>query len=138
MQHKALIQDWMTANPATAQEDMSLMGAYYLMQQRDVRRLPVVENGRLIGIVTRSDIQQQIPWNQDQMFGLAGRVVGEIMTRDPLTVGPNQTLKDAAALMRTSHVSGLPVVENGQLVGIITESDIFRLVTSAWMDETEA
>lgn len=132
MQHKVLIRDWMTSKPFTAYEDMSLMGAYELMQEHDIRRLPVVAGEKLVGIITRSDIQQMIAWTQDQIFALAGRTVSELMTRNPTSVQHNQTIRDAAMKMRELHISGLPVVDGDRLVGIITESDIFRMVVNQW------
>ncbi len=134
MQHKVLIRDWMTAKPFTAYEDMSLMGAYELMQEHDIRRLPVVAGEKLVGIITRSDIQQMIAWTQDQIFALAGRTVSELMTRNPVAVQQNQTIRDAAMKMRELHISGMPVVDGDRLVGIITESDIFRMVVNEWSE----
>ena len=132
MHHKVLIRDWMTSKPFTAYEDMSLMGAYERMQEHDIRRLPVVVGEKLIGIITRSDIQQLIAWTQDQIFALAGRTVSEVMTRNPAAVDHNQTVRDAAMKMRELHISGMPVVNGDRLVGIITESDIFRMVVNEW------
>lgn len=134
MQYQILIREWMTPDPITAREDMSLMGAFDLMKRRNIRRLPVIAGDTLVGIVTRSDIQQLIPCAEDQMFALAGRTVDEIMTRNPVTITPEQDIKDAAEEMIEHRVSGLPVVDGDRLVGIITESDIFRLVVNSWAE----
>lgn len=129
-----LVQDWMTRNPITVTPDTSAVEAYERMRQRNIHRLPVVEGGRLVGIVTRSDIEgigsysrTEAGWHETR-FELAGTSVEEVMTRDPVVVTPATSVRDAVSLMLQHHLSGLPVVENGQLVGIITETDIFRLV----------
>ncbi len=137
--HQVLVQDWMTTTPITTRADMPLISAYELMQRHNVRRLPVVDTeAKLCGIVTRSDILQVIPFSQeetarvDALFALAGLTVGEIMTRTPVTVTPDQGIQEAAGRMIRGKVSGLPVVVDEHVVGMITESDIFRLVVDSW------
>ncbi len=61
--------------------------------------------------------------------------VGDVMSSDPITVGPGDTIQDAAEQMLENQVSGLPVVEDDRVVGIVTESDIFRLVVTSWSEE---
>lgn len=143
--HTSHVRDWMTPEPLTVQADTSLIEAYTLMQRHAVRRLPVVDQHQtLIGIITRSDIQQVLPFvaeereRMDALFALAGMSVEEIMRRDPITVAPYQAIQDAAQRMIAAHISGLPVVEAGRVVGIITESDIFRLVVAAWSADSTA
>ena len=137
MPHSDHVEDWMTREPCTTGEDTSLFGAYDLMQRRNVRRLPVLSaSGALAGIVTRSDILMAAPFAPDQradaMFALAGLTVADCMTRHPLTVAPTDTIAAVAGCMLAHHISGVPVVEDAALVGIITESDIFRLVVQDW------
>ncbi|MCG8351972.1 MAG: CBS domain-containing protein [Chloroflexales bacterium] len=131
----------MTKDPATVTMETSVINAYALMERRGIRRLPVVaEDGVLRGIITRSDVQQVAPFFKDAeervdaMFALAGKVVEEIMTDNPITVAPHDPIQLAAKRMSTARVSGLPVVRSSQVVGIITESDIFRYVVSTWSD----
>jgi acetoin utilization protein AcuB len=109
------------------------------MVTRSIRRLPVLEDGRLVGIVTYGDIRKAQPsaatslniWELNYL--LAKVKVSEIMTPDPITVSQNATIGDAAQLMLNNMISGLPVVDGqSNLVGIITESDIFRLVVKEW------
>jgi acetoin utilization protein AcuB len=118
---------------------MSLIGAYNLMGARRVRRLPVVDpEGKLAGIITKSDIQQVLPFvteegeTFDSIASIAGMTVGEIMASNPVAVTPAQAVGEAAALMIRHQVSGLPVVQADRVVGIITESDIFKLVVASW------
>jgi acetoin utilization protein AcuB len=130
----------MTPDPISIPSDMTVANAYTLMLSRGVRRLPVVErDNELIGIVTRSDIEQVLPRSLDERdeveaaLLLAGMPVREVMTWDPVTVSPDDTIQDAAESMIEFQVSGLPVVEGGELVGIITESDIFRIIARSWI-----
>jgi len=140
---KALVRDWMTPNPVTASPDTSLPDALQLMKTRNIRRLPVVEHGRLVGIVTRGDLRGAQPSAATtlsifELHYLVGRItLSEIMTPNPFTVAPDATLQEAARLMLQSKVAGLPVVSGGQVVGIITESDIFRLVVNTWEQADE-
>lgn len=139
-QHRAQVQDWMTREPTAGNPEMSLAEAYELMSEIEVRRLPVVRDGELLGIVTQSDILRTIPAllsEEDRSSRLlAGtRKIGEIMTWDPVTVDPEDTIQDAAERMLEYQVSGLPVVDGPRLVGIITESDIFRLVVESWSED---
>jgi CBS domain-containing protein len=137
----ALVRDWMTPSPVTAAPETSLPEALKLMQQYKIRRLPVVENGQLVGIVTRGDLRGAQPSEATtlsiyELNYLVSRVtVDQIMTRAPLTVSPTTTIQDAARLMLQHKVAGLPVLDGDNVVGIITESDIFRLVVKVWEQE---
>lgn len=133
--HKKVVGEWMTRGPLTVGPDTSAVEAYERMRDRRVHRLPVVAaDGALVGIVTRSDIEGAASFHRtaagwhEARFALAGTSVSEVMTREPVTVAPDTAMGDAAGLMLQRHLSGLPVVEDGKLVGIITESDMFRLV----------
>ena len=127
-----LVHNWMTQKVVTISPEESLLTAQELMEERGIRRLPVVEGGRLVGIITHADILRAIPveasgdlWEFDCLHPLAKLTVKEVMTSDPLTVSPGATLEEAALLMQEHKIGGLPVVDEGHLVGIITESDIF-------------
>jgi CBS domain-containing protein len=117
-----IVQSLMSSPAITVREDASFQQALALMQKHRIRRLPVVdESGRLIGIVAERDV----------LFAtlrfLQSRVdVAEVMTRAVLTVAPEMPLQRAALTMLENKVGGLPVVDGDRLVGIITESDIFR------------
>ena len=112
------VRNWMSSPALTIFGEETTEAALGLMTCRKVRRLPVVDGGRLAGIVTLSDL------HADRRKDVA---VKDVMTRDPLTVAPDDTLESAAKIMLEKQVSGLPVVDaNGQVAGIITESDVFR------------
>ena len=131
------VRDWMTQQPATVHPETSAVEAYEQMRDRNIHRMPVVDAAsHLVGIVTRSDIEGTVSfrhteagWHEGR-FALAGTTVTEIMTRDPLTVTPTTSMHETASLLLSNHLSGLPVVEDGKLVGIITETDVFRLVVA--------
>ncbi len=134
-----LVGDWMTREVITISPDTSLAEAHKLMQEKRIRRLPVVEHDRIVGIVTLGDVRGAEPsqasslsiWEMNDL--LAKLKVAEVMTRHPMTIGQNASIGEAARLMLDHKFSGLPVVDEAvHLVGIITESDIFRLVASEW------
>ncbi|MGQ9611629.1 MAG: CBS domain-containing protein [Chloroflexus sp.] len=136
------VAEWMTENPVTVTPDFSVLAAYERMRARGIRRMPVVDkDGTLVGIITRSDIEQAMshPRSEEERrlarFSLAGQTVAEYMTPNPITVTADASIGEAATMMIRARVSGLPVMDNGRLIGIITESDIFRLVASTWSAE---
>jgi acetoin utilization protein AcuB len=134
-----LVSEWMTREVITITPDTSLKEAHDIMNAKGIRRLPVVIHGKVIGIVTLGDIRGAEPsmasslsvWEINDL--LANLKVAEIMTRDPTTIHQNASIGEAARIMLAKKFSGLPVVDQeNRLVGIITESDIFRLVASEW------
>lgn len=137
--HQSDVGSWMTAPALSIHPKASLFEAYNIMFENDVRRLPVVDrDGSLLGIITMSDVQQASPIAPADDGDTTGRLlissqsVGEIMTPDPVTVAADDTVQEAAERMLEYEISGLPVVEGERVIGIITESDIFRLVVDSW------
>jgi CBS domain-containing protein len=128
------VAEWMSTPPLIVEPSTSLEAAQRLMQQRHVRRLPVVADGRLIGIITRGDLRAAQPsaattLSVYEVRALLNKVtVAACMTRDPLTVAPDASVLEAAQLILDHKVGGLPVVADGGVVGMITESDLFRLL----------
>jgi CBS domain-containing protein len=126
----------MTSDPITIDPRTTIPEAGRLMKECNIRRLPVVENGRLVGIVTLGDIREATPSQATSLsiyelnYLLSRLTVGEIMTRDPIAIAPDTSIDAAARLMLEHKIGGLPVVDNGKVVGIITESDIFRLLVT--------
>lgn len=134
-----LVGDWMSREVITISPDTSLAEAHKLMQEKRIRRLPVVDHDRIVGIVTLGDVRAAEPsqasslsiWEMHDL--LAKLKVTEVMSRHPMTIGQDANIGEAARIMLDNKFSGLPVVdESAHLVGIITESDIFRLVASEW------
>ncbi len=132
----------MTRRPIVISPDASLVDAYGLMFDNEIRRLPVVVGNELVGIITLSDIQRHIPPYLEEAdvqtrLTLLARKVGDEMAPDPIAIAPDDTVQEAAARMLEDQVSGLPVVQDGQVVGIITESDIFKLIVNGWTSEEQ-
>ena len=111
------VKDRMSSPAVTATPETRTKDALQTMYIRKIRRMPVVDDrGKLVGIVTQRDLFEK---------GQADTPVGAIMSRDPYTIAVDTSVVHAATLMRNLGLGGLPVLDHGQLVGIITESDIF-------------
>ena len=121
----------MTAKPVTATPDLSILDASALMKNNNIKQLPVLENGKLVGLVSQLNIQQFAPSQATSLsvfemnYLLAKATVRDAMTQNPITVEAGALIEEAAVLMRNHKVQCLPVTENGKMVGIITETDIF-------------
>ena len=114
-----LVRHRMTQHPATVSPQDTLATAQKKMTAGHFRRVPVVQDGVLVGILTDRDVRRHV--------GVEERTrVGAAMTETPLTLSPATTVEDAVQLMLKHQISGLPVVENGKVVGVITTSDILR------------
>lgn len=122
---------WMTSNVLTVNSTQTLLEVEQIMRENRIRRVPVVDDGHLIGIISREDIYRALPSIFDpsispEILDQAGRVeAGSIMTRSPVTVEPSTPLEQAALMMRTHKFGSLLVMQNEELVGIITETNIF-------------
>ncbi|MGC4152632.1 MAG: CBS domain-containing protein [Propionicimonas sp.] len=120
----------MTAHPFTVTPETTLPEAIALMEAKGVRHLPVVREGRVVGILAPGDIAAAGPSRATTLsahelnYLLAKLKVSRVMTRDPVTISPDALLEEAAVLMRDHKVEILPVVDGDELVGIITESAI--------------
>jgi len=131
-----LVKDWMTPDPITIDPQTTLPEAGRLMKECNIRRLPVVESGRLVGIVTLGDVREASPSNATSLsiyelnYLISRLTIGELMTRDPISIAPDTSIEAAARLMLEHKIGGLPVVDRDKVVGIITESDIFRLLVT--------
>jgi acetoin utilization protein AcuB len=130
MPAKHLVADIMTRNPVTVTPRNAIRTAINLMREGGYRRLPVVDRGRLVGIITDRDLRRAAnspfvvreQWYDN--FILDHIEVGSCMTPNPMTIEPNASIAEAARLMRNHKIGGLPVVAEGQLVGIVTETDL--------------
>lgn len=126
-----LVKDKMTTKIITIEPQTTVPDALALMEEKRVRRLPVVEMDRLVGIVTLLDLVRASPspatslsiWELNYL--LAKLPVKEIMAKKLYTVKMDTPIDEAAAMLRENRIGGLPVVDNGKIVGIITETDIF-------------
>lgn len=133
------VRDWMASNVRTVSTGTPVADAYDTMMRHGIRRLPVEEHGRLVGIVTLGDLREARPSPVTGLsiyelnYLLAKLTVAQVMTHSPYTVTPDAPMQDAARIMLDHKVGALPVVdERGTVVGIITESDIFRMLVEQW------
>jgi len=128
-----LIKDWMARDVLTVDENTSLMRATRILKENNIRRLPVVVHGKLIGIVTDRDVKDASPSKTTSLdihelyYLLSEMKVKDVMTASPLTLRENETLEKAALVMLEDKISGLPVVDSeGRLVGLLSETDVLR------------
>jgi CBS domain-containing protein len=127
------VEEIMTRDPATLRPESTCSEAATVMKREDCGSLPVVKDGKLVGIVTDRDIVVR---------GIAGGkdptklVVSEVMTPGPATVTPSTTAEDASKLMSLKQVRRLPVVENGRLVGMVVIGQLARHESSGAAGET--
>ena len=131
------IRDVMTKNPITVDSETLVLDAQKIMQENNIRRLPIVDKGKLVGIVTKHDLLQASPSPATSLsihelnYLLARMKVKEIMKKNPMTLSPDTPFEEALKLGQDKKIGSFPVVENGKLVGIATESDIVRFLTHA-------
>jgi acetoin utilization protein AcuB len=121
----------MTANPFIVTPEATVAETLELMRSKKIRRVPVVKNGKLAGIISERQLLEVSPSPATSLsifeinYLLSKTKIDSIMTKDVITVSPDSLLEEAALKMREHNVGGLPVVENGKVIGIITETDIF-------------
>jgi len=131
------IRDMMTKNPITVESDTLVLDAQKIMRENNIRRLPVVDKGKLNGIITKHDLLEASPSPATSLsihelnYLLSKMKVKEIMKKDPVTVPPDMPFEEALRMGQEKKIGSFPVVENGKLVGIATESDLVRFVTRA-------
>lgn len=129
-----IVREHMTPNPITIDQTVAVAKAHRIMQENGVRHLPIVHENRLVGIVTLSDILEASAPDSKRFdlfkpsYMLATLPMEELMTPDPVTISPDDTVLEAADLMFQHDIGSLPVVEENNVIGIITETDIFHLV----------
>lgn len=136
MEHLAerSIKEWMTSEPITISSSSTLPDAYWLMMEKDIRRLLVVDDGHLVGVITMEDLrgffQNEIiainPLKVNVIF--SQMPVAQLMSKDPITINTDENVVDAATKMLENRISTLPVVDGESVSGIITESDLFRVL----------
>jgi CBS domain-containing protein len=116
------ISEVMTSNPRTVGSSTSVLEAARLMKTEDVGSVPILEDERLIGVITDRDIAIRVAAEGKDA---QSTTVGEIASRDVVTIDPQQNLDEAARLMAQHQVRRLPVVEeDGTLVGIVAQADV--------------
>ncbi len=131
------VQDWMSKDLVTIDEETSIMKASRVMKQNDIQHLPVLKKGRLVGIVSDRDLKEATPSKATtldihEMYHLLDTItVKSLMPKNLHTIAPGDTVEKAAAVMLKHHISALPVVDpQGALSGILTKGDVFRAFVS--------
>ena len=132
-----LVRNWMSKNVVSADVDDSMHDAMRLMKQNNVRMLPVMKKGKLVGIITDRDLKRASASDATtldihELLYLVSRIkIKDIMTKDPVTVPPDYTVEETAELLLENKISGAPVVDQkGEVVGTITQTDLFRVLIS--------
>lgn len=132
-----LVKEWMTTDPITVTPDTSIMKASQIMKENNVRRLPVVDDkGKVVGIVTDRDLKEASPSKATTLdvhelyYLLSELKVKDIMSRKIITIKPDDTVEKAAVIMLEHKVTGLPVIDGEHLVGVLSQGDVFRVLTS--------
>jgi CBS domain-containing protein len=139
-----LVSDWMTPDPLVVYLQTTVPEAYQLMKEYKIRRLPVMDGDDLVGIVTLGDLRAAQASTASSLsayeldYLLSKQTVEDIMTADPFTVAGDLEINAAARLMLEHKIGGLPVMAGNRLVGMITESDIFRALITLCGEKDKA
>ena len=131
-----LVKAWMTADVITVDEDTPMMKASIIMKEKKIRSLPIVnKKGKLVGIVTDRDLRDASPSKATTLdvyelnYLISTIKIKDLMTKDLVFVRPDDTVEFAAILMLENKISSLPVInDKGSLIGIITQTDIFKVL----------
>ena len=132
-----LVKEWMAKDPIVIDENTSIMKATQIMKEHGIRRIPVVRDGRLIGIISDRDIKEAAPskatsLDVHELYYLLSEIkVKDIMTPDPITLKENDSVEKAAVIMLENRISGIPIVdEDYHVIGVITQTDVFKVMIS--------
>ncbi len=130
-----LVGERMTRNPVTIEETASIDDGLHLMRERKVRRLPVLDaSGKMVGIVSDKDLLHAAPSPATSLsvhelhYLLAKLTIKQVMSSPVISVSSDTPLEEAARVMADNKIGGLPVLDGEQLVGIITETDVFKIL----------
>ena len=130
-----LVGNWMTKDVISVDVNDSMQDAARLIRRHKIKRLPVMENGKLVGIVTDRDLKRASASDvttleiHELLFLLSEIKISDIMTKDPITIPLDYTIDEAAQILLEHKLSGAPVVDDeGQVAGVITQTDIFRVL----------
>ena len=132
------VRDIMTTNVVTIASNTSIIKAKRIMDSKKLKRLPVVSEGKLVGVVTAQRLERVVPpetgrsmWELTYSFGSLYRTrVKEIMQKDVVTAAPDMTVEEAVALAQSKKVGALIVVEDSKVIGIVTTNDFFYRIVN--------
>ena len=132
-----LVSNWMSKPVITVDANDSMQDAIKLLKENNIRILPVVEHGKLVGVITDRDLKRASASDATtleihELFYLLSKIkVKNIMTKDTITVRPDFSIEETAQILLKNRISAVPVVEGqSQVVGVITQTDLFRVLTT--------
>ena len=132
-----LVKDWMSKNVITVDENDSMFDATKIMKKNDIRMLPVMKKGKLVGVVTDRDLKRASASDattleiHELIYFLSKIKVKDIMAKDPITIPSDYTIEETAEVLLENKISGVPVVDDRrEIVGVITQSDLFKVIVS--------
>jgi acetoin utilization protein AcuB len=123
------IGDISHTNLVTVSPSASLGDVLHLLNRKGVRHVLVVEGARVVGIISDRDIKTELALSAGVELGGQARTARQMMTPEPIAIAPTAAVQDAARRMLSARVSALPVVQDDRLVGIVTETDLLRVLS---------
>ena len=129
-----LAKDYMTRNVVTTRPDGLLIDVRKTMQEQDLRHIPVVDNEKLVGIVSLNTIRDAVPSKATDLsiheihYLLSKMRIRDVMKKNVITCGPDDHVEDVAKIMQVKRIGAVPVVEEGRLLGILTNDDMFHVL----------
>jgi acetoin utilization protein AcuB len=143
MANRLTVADWMTKNPITIEEDASVIEAIHLLKEKNIRRLPVMKRGKLVGLVTEKMLFGYMPAKASSLdqwelhYLLSKTPVKAAMNPKPHTVTPETPLSEAAKMIHDRKLNGITVVnEHGDLVGLLTTTNALEALI--WFSQLAA
>ena len=130
-----LVKNWMSKDVITVEPEDSMQQAISLMKEHKIRMLPVLQRGKLVGVVSDTDLKRASASDATmldvhEMLYLISKIkIKDIMATEPFTVSPDFTVEETAEILMEHKISGVPVVEEGgKVVGVITRDDLFKVL----------
>lgn len=128
-----MVRNWMSSPVVTVSPETHLSEARKIISEKNIRALPVVIDGKLVGIITRRGLLRlDLSLLDNHSFHAepiqADEMIGQVMTKNPITIAPDAVIPKAARIMLENKITALPVLENGKLIGILTNSDLMRFI----------
>jgi acetoin utilization protein AcuB len=132
-----LVKNWMSKNVITVDINDSMSDAIKLLKENDIKMLPVMKKDKLVGIITDRDLKRASASDatsldvHELLFLLSKIKIKDIMTKDPIMIPQDFTVEETAEILLKNKISGAPVIDNeGQVVGAITQTDLFKVLIS--------